>query len=164
MEVFMRKLIGLVLSLFVVGGAIAQPDNSRALEGMTQAKVVWDITNSNPAFLTVQMQVITETYQNLKEAGLQPEMTLAFHGQNVRFLTEALDTVELDQMVQVEEFNEHLNALLKLKGVNAEVCSIANRVFGVENGKIRAPLDVVGNSYVSFISLQNKGYAIIGIH
>lgn len=160
----MRGLIGLVLAFFMVSGVVAQPDNRRALEGMTQAKVVWDITNSNPAFLSVQMQVINETYQNLKQAGLEPEMTLAFHGQNVRFLTEDLETVELEQMVQVEQFNTHLNALLKLKGVRAEVCSIANRVFGVENVKIRPPLEVVGNSYVSFISLQNKGYAMIGIH
>lgn len=160
----MRGLIGLVLSFLIMGGAYAQPDNSRALQGMTQAKVVWDITNSNPAFLTVQMQVIKETYQNLKDAGLQPEMTLAFHGQNVRFLTEELDLVDLEQMLQVEAFNEHLDTLLQLSGVRVEVCSIANRVFGVENGKIREPLEVVGNSYVSFISLQNKGHAIIGIH
>ncbi|SFR49633.1 DsrE family protein [Thiomicrospira sp. ALE5] len=160
----MRTLIGFILSLALATSALAQPNNNKALEGMTQAQVVWDITNSNPGFLTVQMQVIKETYQNLKDAGLEPEMILAFHGQNVNFLTTGLETVELDQMVQVETFNKHLNKLLQLDGVKAEVCSIANRVFGVENGDIRDPLIVVGNSYVSFISLQHQGWGIIGIH
>lgn len=142
----------------------AQPDNARALDGMTQGKVVWDLTNSNPQVLAIQMQVINETYQNLKEAGIKPEMTLAFHGQNVHYLTKELETVPFEDIDQVELFNKNLDSLMKLEGVRVEVCSIANRVFGVKNGDIRSPMTVVGNSYVTFISLQNKGHAIIGIH
>ncbi|MFW5909922.1 MAG: DsrE family protein [Thiohalospira sp.] len=144
--------------------AAAEPQNNdRALEGVESGDVIWDITLSKPAQLAGQMKVVRETYHDLKENGIEPRMVLAFHGRNVHFLTEDLESVPMEELDQVEEFNENLDKLLALDGVRAEACAIATRVYGAENDNIRDEVDVVGNTYVSNIGYTQKGYSIIGI-
>lgn len=144
--------------------AMAEPqDNEHALAGVENGDVLWDITLSEPRMLTGQMQVIRETYHDLKENGITPKMVLAFHGQNVHFLTDDLETVPLEQIDQVEAFNENLDKLMELDGVRVEVCAIATRFFGADRDAIRDGLHVVGNTYVSNIGYDKQGYTIIGV-
>lgn len=154
----------LVLALLALPlAALAEPDNERALEGVERGDVIWDITLSKPNQLAGQMNVIRETYRDLQAAGIEPRMVLAFHGRNVHFLTEDLASIPLEQVDQVEQFNENLDKLLALDGVRAEACAIATRVYGADREAIREPVEVVGNTYVSNIGYTQKGYSIIGI-
>jgi intracellular sulfur oxidation DsrE/DsrF family protein len=158
------RLSTLVLALLALPlAALAEPDNERALEGVERGDVIWDITLSKPNQLAGQMNVIRETYRDLQAAGIEPRMVLAFHGRNVHFLTEDLSSVPLEQVDQVERFNENLDKLLALDGVRAEACAIATRVYGADRDAIREPVEVVGNTYVSNIGYTQKGYSIIGI-
>lgn len=142
----------------------AEPTNDRALAGVESGKVVWNVTLDRPRALTLQMKVVRQTYQDLKEAGLDPRMVLAFHSSNVHFLTEDLSEVPMDMEEPVKRFNKQLDKLLKLDGVRVEACGLANEAFGVDNEAIRDGIDVAANSYVSLTGYQHKGYAIIGIH
>ena len=145
--------------------AYAEPQNNEhALAGVDRGEVLFDITLSEPRMLTGQMQVIHETYQDLLANGITPKVVLAFHGQNVHFLTKDLDTVSLEDMTQVEAFNENLNKLIALDGVRIEACAIATRFFGADRDAIREGIHVVGNTYVSNIGYDKQGYTIIGIH
>jgi intracellular sulfur oxidation DsrE/DsrF family protein len=137
--------------------------NEHAMAGVENGDVLFDITLSEPRMLTGQMEVIRETYRDLQANGITPRMVLAFHGQNVHYLTENLDTVSLEDMSQVEAFNQSLDKLMALKGVRIEVCAIATRLFGADRDAIRDGIHVVGNTYLSNIGYAKQGYAVIGI-
>ncbi|SFD66178.1 DsrE/DsrF-like family protein [Thiohalospira halophila DSM 15071] len=158
------RIPALAATLALPLAAMAEPQNNdHALEGVENGDVIWDITLSKPAQLTGQMGVIRETYHDLQENGIEPRMVLAFHGRNVHFLTEDLESVPLEEVDQVEQFNQALDKLLALDGVRVEACAIATRVYGADRGAIRDDVEVVGNTYVSNIGYTQKGYSIIGI-
>lgn len=163
MRVFLPVVALLILLAAPLAGS-AQPTNARALEGVEDGKVVWNITLAKPRPLTLQMKVIQQTYKDLEQAGLAPHMVLAFHSRNVHYLAEDLSEIPLDIQEPVEKFSKQLGKLLKLEGVRVEACGLANQAFGMENEAVRDGVAVVKNSYVSFIGYQKKGYAIIGIH
>ncbi|MEF8793208.1 DsrE family protein [Thiohalorhabdus sp.] len=163
----MRALLPFAFALLLVTVPLtgtAQPTNARALEGVEDGKVVWNITLSKPRPLALQMKVLHQTYKDLKEADLDPKMVLAFHGRNVHYLTEDLSEIPLDIEEPVKDFRANLENLLGLDGVRVEACALANQAFGVDNDAIQEEVAVVANSYASFIGYQKKGYAIIGIH
>ena len=155
-------MTSLMLTLPLMVNAEPQ-DNEHALKGVKSGEVLFDITLSEPRMLTGQMAVILETYRDLQANGIEPKIVLAFHGQNVHFLTENLETVSLEDLNQVEAFNEGLNKLIALDGVRVEACAIAIRLYGADRVKIRDGINVVGNTYVSNIGYDKQGYTIIGV-
>ncbi|WP_019895206.1 DsrE family protein [Hydrogenovibrio halophilus] len=155
-------VIGLLLTSPITASAESQ-GNEHAMAGVENGDVLFDITLSEPRMLTGQMNVIRETYRDLQAHGITPRMVLAFHGQNVHYLTENLDTVALEDLNQVEAFNQSLDKLMALEGVRIEVCAIATRVYGADRDAIRDGIEVVGNTYLSNIGYAKQGYAVIGI-
>ncbi|MDR9498726.1 MAG: DsrE family protein [Hydrogenovibrio sp.] len=156
----------LVTSLMLAGPLTVSAEsqgNQHAMAGVENGDVLFDITLSEPRMLTGQMNVIRETYRDLQAHGITPRMVLAFHGQNVHYLTENLDTVALEDLNQVEAFNQSLDKLMTLEGVRIEVCAIATRVYGADRDAIRDGIEVVGNTYLSNIGYAKQGYAVIGI-
>lgn len=153
----------IMLALPIMANAEPQ-NNDHALADVKNGDVLFDITLSEPRMLTAQMGVMFETYQDLKKNGITPKMVLAFHGQNVHYLTDSLDTVPMEDINQVEAFNENLNKLMALDGVRIEACAIAIRLYGADRPEIRNGIHVVGNTYVSNIGYDKQGYTIIGIH
>jgi len=152
------------LMLAVPLSASAEPQgNEHALKGVKSGEVLFDITLSEPRMLTGQMAVILETYRDLQANGITPKVVLAFHGHNVHFLTENLESVSLEDLNQVEAFNEGLNKLIALDGVRVEACAIAIRLYGADRVTIRDGVHVVGNTYLSNIGYDKQGYTIIGI-
>ena len=166
----MSRVFSLMLSLTLFVGSgltatvLAEPQNNdQALSGVDRATVLFDITLSDPSMLAAQMNVIRETYHDLKANDLTPKVVLAFHGRNVHFLTRHLETVPLEDLAQVETFNDNLSQLMALDGVRVEACAIAIRLFGADREAMRDGVHVVGNTYVSNIGYDKQGYTVIGI-
>lgn len=168
-EIFMsiNRLLPLAfaaLALLLPVTAVAGPDNARALQGLEKGKVVWNITLADPQQLAGQMQVIHQTYKDLKGAGIKPKMVLGFHSPNVNYLAENLDHIDLKKTDAVMRFQKQLAKVADLEGVRVEACGIANQFFGMKGKDMRDDVTVVANGYVSFIAYQHKGYGMIGIH
>ena len=53
---------------------------------------------------------------------------------------------------------------LKQKGIRIEICSVATRIFKVDNAQLLPDLVLVGNVLTSQIAWQNKGYALITLN
>ena len=157
------KFIQIVLAFVavaVVGNAAAQaprPDDRVALGGATSAKVVWDINADQAEKLSLYLGVIQETYEDLMRQNARPEMVLAFRGASVKLLT-AGAAVKTPALATVAR------QLSKLPGVTLEVCSVATRLFGVDNATLLAGGKPVGNTFVSLIGYQARGYAVIPIY
>lgn len=151
----------------LVGSATAfaetKPADTRALTGVTTGKVVWDISMANPETLAVYLSVVRETYDDLKHQTVEPDMVLAIHGVPVRYLRKDMSDLPFESGPHIEKINAILDDLRERPGVRIEVCSVANRLMGVNNGDIREGLHVVGNTWVSLIGYQAQGYAVIPI-
>jgi len=163
---FRRFLLAAIAAVALTGAtpAAAGPDNGRALQGLEQGRVVWNITLENPKQLAGQMRVIRQTYKDLKGAGIEPKMVLGFHSPNVNYLAKNLDHLALEKMDAVQRFQKQLAKVADLDGVRVEACNIANRLFGMKDKAVRDDVEVVANGYVSFVAYQHKGFGMIGIH
>ena len=152
------------LALLLLNTANAEkPDDADALDGIETGKVVWDVTLSNPKRLLFVMKVIDETYEDLVRQDVTPEMVFTFHGRVLRLLSSQPHELDIEQEAALEELLVLIQTLSKKPGVKMESCSIAARFLGIDNSTIIPEVKPVGNTFVSLIGYQQKGYALIPI-
>lgn len=141
-----------------------KPDDADALEGIETGKVVWDITLSNPGQLLFIMKVIDETYQDMLRQDVTPDMIFTFHGRVLKLLSSQPLELDLDEEVALEELLALIQTMSKKPGIKMESCSVASRILGIDNSTIIPAVKPVGNTFVSLIGYQQKGYALIPIN
>lgn len=154
----------ILMALALPSAAAEKPSDAAALDGVQTGKVVWDISMADPGTLALFLSVVRETYDDLKRQNVEPEMVLAVHGVPVKYVTRTHDHLPLEAQIPVEKVVAVLDDLAQRPGVRIEVCSVANRLMGVDNAAIRAGYHVVGNTWVSLIGYQAQGYAVVPIN
>jgi len=165
-----QSLVTLCLSLIIstlllLSTAHAdKPNDADALEGIDTGKVIWDITLSNPSRLLLVMKVIDETYHDLVKQDVTPDMVFTFHGRVLRLLSSQPLDLDLDEEAALEELLVLVQEMSNKPGVKMESCSIASRLLGIDNSTIISAVKPVGNTFVSMIGYQQKGYALIPIN
>ncbi len=141
-----------------------KPSDADALENVKIGKVVWDVLASRPDRLLFYLKLIDETYDDLVRQEVEPDMVFIFHGRALNLVKdEPVDFLPKDKQA-------HQEALALIKDLNArpgvrmEACSISARMQGIENDGIISDVKMVGNTYVSLIAYQSKGYSVIPVH
>ncbi len=143
--------------------AETKPDDSRALAGVETGKVAWDINMGNPQKLSLYLKVMDETYEDLKRQGVEPEMVFTFRGPSLPLISSDHTDVPLDQEEHYDAIAKQIKALQAKPNVHMEACSVAARLLEVDPGTLLPGIDFVGNTFVSQIGYQSKGYASIPI-
>lgn len=160
-KTFLLCLIGFLLN----GIAFAEkPSDTEALENIEVGKVVWDVLASRPDRLLFYLKLIDETYNDLVRQDVEPDMVFIFHGRALQLIkSEEIDFLPKDKQAHQEalELISNLNART---GVRMEACSISARMQDIGNDGIISDVKMVGNTYVSLIGYQSKGYSVIPIH
>ena len=163
-------MLALLAALSVGSGALQaesraaeKPDDAKALDGLEQGRVVFDINISEPKKLPLYLMVIDETISDLERQGVKPDVILTFRGKAVTLISTDHDNIELTDLEYVEKAAEQLEALQK-RGVRMEGCSVATRLFGVDNATLLPGIEPVGNTFVSLIGYQSQGYAMIPVY
>lgn len=141
-----------------------KPSDTKALKGVSSGKVVWDINTASPAKLALYLGVIQETYEDLVRQGVTPDMVFAFRGESLRIISSEHDEISMQSMPEIGQSARMIHALMQRPGIRMEACSIAARIFEVDTEKILHGIRPVGNTFVSLIGYQSKGYAIIPIY
>ncbi|MCV6636129.1 DsrE family protein [Candidatus Albibeggiatoa sp. nov. NOAA] len=143
-----------------------QPNDAASLKDIAVGKAVFDINiaGNNAQKLALYLKVIEETYDGLVAQNVQPDILLAFRGSSVQMIsTNQPEDMALDTEEQLEQVAELLKGLAE-KGVKFEACSVATRVFNVANDSLLPNIQAVGNTFISLIGYQAKGYAVIPIY
>ena len=155
----------IILSLLIPSLAYAaKPSDADALKDVNEGKVVWDVNVGSPSKLLKLLKVMEETYDDLVRQGAKPDMIFTFRGPAVKLIsTQPLD-LPLDEEEAHEEVIELLRELSQKPSVNLESCSVAARSLGIDNDTIMPEVKPVGNTFVSLIGYQKKGYALIPIY
>jgi intracellular sulfur oxidation DsrE/DsrF family protein len=158
------SLIGSILLLSAAGALAAdKPDDSRALQGVETGKVIFDVNMADAKKMALYLAVIRETVDDLKRQGVKPDVILAFRGKSVLLVSKNRDQMELTDFEHLDKIAAQL-ADLQERGVRVESCSVATRLFGVDNGNLLDGVVPVGNTFVSLTGYQAQGYANIPIY
>lgn len=163
MKIVASLFLLLALSLTTLSVQADAPTDARALEGVDQGRVVFDLNNTDPEMLALYLMVIRETHEDLTEQGVEPDMILAFRGRAVTMISEDRERFELTEFDHLDAIEDHI-AALKEKGVHMESCSVAARLFGVDHGELLPGIEPVRNTFVSLTGYQAQGYAVIPIY
>lgn len=163
----MNKLIQfLIISCLVfsqASTAASKPDDSDALKGVKTGKVVFDINMKNAKKLTLYLMVIKETVDDLIRQNVKPDVILAFRGKSVHLISKDREQMKLTDFEHLDKVANQL-AELQQKGVRMEACSVATRLFKVNNQSILPGIKPVGNTFVSLTGYHAQGYASIPIY
>lgn len=143
-------------------GAEKGPLDRVALQGVKVGKGIFDINLTDALRLPLYLGVIEETLEGLKAQGVKPEIVIAFRGTAVKMVSSEREGFDNEQKAALEDSDELIKELAK-NGVRFEACAIATRLFGVDNKSILPQVKVVGNTFISLIGYQAKGYALIPI-
>ncbi|HEY3307975.1 MAG TPA: DsrE family protein [Desulfuromonadaceae bacterium] len=148
-------------SLQVIAHAAA-PNDLIALHGVKSAKGIFDINITDADKLPLYLQVIKETHEGLQRQGFKTDLIVAFRGSAVRLVSSNRTGFSTDQKESLEHADELIRELAK-QGVRFEACAIATRLFHVDNASMNPEVKVVGNTFISLIGYQARGYAVIPI-
>ncbi len=162
-----NTLLGLLLiALFLLVSAapVIAGDDREALQGLTAAKVVFDVKKADPQELLRALTAIRNTGEILTRQAVLPDIVVTFRGAAVVCLADMREDPDTD-----EYKNDLLDKIswniieLKKSGVQLEVCSLALKLAGMDNIDVLPGLKRVENSLLSLIAYQQKGYAMVAI-
>lgn len=155
-----------VMALVLMGptALASKPDDADALNNLDTGKVVWDINMVEPKKMSLYLNVIRETYDDLVRQEIVPEMLFAFRGHSVKLVSEDRDKFPLAEHMYLDQVHDLLMDLAKRPGVKMEACSVAARLFDVDSKTYLPGIKPVGNTFVSLIGYQAKGFAVIPIY
>lgn len=154
-------IITIVMSQSLFAGDI--PNDANALKGVEKGKVIFDINMIEAKKMTLYLMVIDQTVDDLKRQGVEPDVVLAFRGKAVRLISTDRENMELTDDEHLDKIATQLSDLQK-KGVRIEACSVATKLFKVDNKTLLKGIKPVGNTFVSLIGYQAQGYANIPIY
>lgn len=155
-------LVGLLFHAVVHADA-GKPDDARALQGVETGRILWDVTLGDPAALAGRLDVIRETYDDMLRQGVKPEMVFGFRGGAARLVARSTQDSDLDHAPEVDAVHERLMSLLDLAGVHMEACAIATRRINLGADDLLPGIHLVGNTFLSIMGYEQKGYATIRI-
>lgn len=160
------KAVVLVLSttLSQYGLAAEQAPNDRAaLASLKETRAVFDITTSDPRKLKFYLGLIAESAASIEAQGVKPEFVLAFRGPATRYMSTDHRQLDPEQAEAAAQISALLDKLGKTPHVHMEQCAVAAKVLKVETSTIHPSVTVVGNSWISLMGYQNRGYALIPV-
>jgi intracellular sulfur oxidation DsrE/DsrF family protein len=113
--------------------------------------------------MTLYLSVIRETIDDLKRQGAKPDVILAFRGLSVRLISTDREQMDLTDFADMDQIAAQI-ADLQQAGARIESCSVATRLFGIDNSTLLEGVKAVGNTFVSLTGYQAQGYANIPIY
>lgn len=143
--------------------AATPPEDKEALAGLTDVKVIFDITTGDAKKLLSRLGLIEETRDGIVKQGVKPHFILAFRGPASNFVQKVENRIKLEDLEVAAKIQEKIKAMSKDKSFRMAQCAVANRYLKIRNEDTIPEVEVVGNSFISMAAYQNKGYAYIPI-
>ncbi len=161
MKRLMLFLATFALLLSATPTLCAQPDDALAMSGLKEAKAIYDVAVGEPQKLLLYLQVIGQAHESVKAQGIEPDFIISFISGSVLLVSND----HAKQQENPELWQKLSQELTKLKGMGMrlEACAVATELFGIKQEQLMPGVELIGNSFVSFIGYQSKGYAMIPI-
>jgi intracellular sulfur oxidation DsrE/DsrF family protein len=137
-------------------------DDAAALAGLKEVKVAFDLKEGDAKRLLMGLNVIEETRQSLIRQGVTPRIVLAFRGPATRLVQTDFEKIRPEDREAAQKIAVKLRELRAAPGVEGmEQCSVAVRLQETRAENVLPGITVVGNSWISLMAYQARGYAYI---
>ncbi len=151
-----------ILSFCNISAQAQSADDKAALQGLSEVKVVFDLTNGDGKTLNTFLNVIDEARQSLIKQGVKPQMILAFRGPATKLVQTDQSQIKPEDREYAAKIAQTIKALSSAEGVTAiEQCGVAVRMAGTKPENVVPGVKVVGNSWISLAGYQAKGYGYV---
>ena len=160
--VFGKFLVAAVLAFPALAHA-TEPTDAEALKGLTSARAVFDITTADPKKLNFYLNLIDSTAKSMHAAGVKTDFVLAFRGPATFYTSMDRKRIKMDDVMMADKISNKLQSLSTTPGMELTQCAVAAHALKVDIKTINPAVKVIGNSWVSLIAYQNKGYAIVPV-
>jgi intracellular sulfur oxidation DsrE/DsrF family protein len=157
-------VLGIAMSAIGLPAAAqsAAPDNKAALSGVKEMKIAFDVTDASPDPLLAKLTVIELTRKQLIAEGVTPRIVVAFRGDASFFTQTDTSKIEPKDREGAMKVAAKIREMSATKAYEAlEQCSVPLPARKLRNEDVMPELKVVGNGWISLVSLQQKGYAYI---
>lgn len=152
----------LAAALLVGPGSAGAADDKDALAGLKEVKVAFDIREGDAKRLLSGLNVIDETRESLLRQGVTPHIVLAFRGPATRLVQTDKEKIKPEERETADKIAAKLRQLRGAPGVESlEQCSVAVRLQETKPENVLPEIKLVGNSWISLMAYQAKGYAYI---
>jgi intracellular sulfur oxidation DsrE/DsrF family protein len=152
-----------VLSAGLSVHAAPPPEDKEALNGLTDVKVIFDITTGDAKKFLSRLGLIEETRDGMVKQGVKPHFILAFRGPASLLVQKDESRIKLEDLEVAAKIQQKIKAMSKDKSYRMAQCAVANRYLKIKNEDTIPEIEVIGNSFISIAAYQNKGYAYIPI-
>ena len=163
MKILITQIVSALLATLLTTATIASPDDRDALQGVETGKIIFDINMADAKKMTLYLRVIRETVDDLRRQNVKPDVILAFRGLSVRLISTDREQMSLEDFEHLDTIAAQL-ADLREQDVRVEACSVATRLFKIDNNTLLEGIKPVGNTFVSLAGYQAQGYANIPIY
>ncbi len=152
----------LALAVGAASALAGAPGDGDALAGLKEVKVAFDIREGDAKRLLNGLSVIDETRESLIRQGVTPRFVLAFRGPATRLVQTDLEKIKPEDRDTAAKIAAKLAQMSGAAGLESlEQCSVAIRLQETRPENVLPQIKVVGNSWISLMAYQAKGYAYI---
>jgi len=157
------KRILAVLALTLAWSAPAHcADDRDAIAGARELKAVFDIREGDGKTLLNRLMVIEETREALLAQGVKPRFILAFRGPATKLIQTDPAKIRPGDREVAAVIATKLDEMRDAQGVEGiELCEVAIRGQGTRAENVIPAVKVVGNTFISLMAWQSRGYAYI---
>ena len=142
--------------------AASAADDKQALAGLKEVKIAFDIKEGDAKLLQARLDIINETRQSLIQQGVTPHFILAFRGPSSKLVQTDISKIKPEDRILAEKIAVRIKEMVSAPGVvGIEQCAVAARQQETSTDKVLPGIRVVGNSFISLMAYQAKGYGYI---
>lgn len=158
-SVIVTALAVLALSL---ASTHAQEADHRALAGLQEVKVAFDLKQGEPKALLSSLNAIDEMRESLIDRGVTPRIVLTFRGPASKLAQTDLAEVAAEHRKGAAKVAEKVKALRSAEGISSmEQCGLTVTALGLDPEKTIPGVKIVSNSWTTLAAYQAKGYSYI---
>lgn len=132
------------------------------LNGLTEAKIVFDVRTQSPKVVLTYLNLIHSMYvdKNIRELTEKPEFVVIFVGPSVKLVS--TDTTKFSEEEQeiLKKVAATVSAMA-MDGIKLEICMFAANLMGVDPATILPEIEKHANGWISIFGYQAKGYQLI---
>jgi intracellular sulfur oxidation DsrE/DsrF family protein len=154
-------IAGIAIAVSAIDAA-AQADDRAALSGIKEVKVAFDLLEGDAKGLLNRLNVIDETRASLIKQGITPHFVVAIRGPATKLVQTDMAKVKPEDRPVAAQIAARLEEMSKAPGMQGiEQCSVAIRQQDTKAENVLPVIKVIGNSWISLMAYQSKGYAYI---
>ncbi len=162
MNKMMQMMLAILLASFTASDGLAAEisNNDKALVGIRETHVYFDVNVGEPAKLLTRLELIEKTYSQLVAAGVAPRFVVGIRGKASNFFTKGDSYVLAADQAAKQNIAVWIDRF-KGQGFGLEQCRIAADMQEIDLADFLPQIEVVANGYVSMIGYQTQGYAFV---